>query len=166
MLRLRQANLRDVQSLKFDHQHGNPVRQRDIDEWFAVCGANPMAVLDSRKNGWTDARVVLDDADNILVMFGVQPHEDDPTGRTGMGWLVGTAKGQESARELHRLHKAFLKEMDQKYDTIWAATIYAEDDRWHKALGFKLMTTLDPNSVQGLPAHLAHPVYMYARSKS
>lgn len=140
-------------SLELDHRLGiNRLRQRDIDEWVALGGNLPWVQLQARDSGWTDVRVALNDADNILVMFGVFPYTLDPSLATG--WLIGTELGQKEGKALHRFHRQFLKEMDQKYDALSAITIH-RDDRWHEALGFHHVETYAPGTHDvPVPSHL------------
>lgn len=115
-----------------------PIRQDDIDEWFAATGGR--SVPGVMRENITCAppeftRALLNDASECICLWGVTA---GPICDEGIVWLIATVEAEVVGKAIHRFWPREVALMHMRHDLL-AALAYAENSlhaSWLEAVGF------------------------------
>ncbi len=137
----------DIYYLMQRHKRGdNVIRQSDIDETVMITGKRVEDALYQGLNKGLHMETFADDTYTPLALWGTFEDEGEL-----FGWFIATEEAQRRGKEMHRQFKDVLADYKR---TVWALTARMDLDKWHRKLGFKLVTTA---------THGVIPVKIYRR---
>ena len=129
----------DEHLLSFTQQ---PVRQDDIDEWFAASGGRPLKetlgeILSAGSSGL--ARALLNDEGRCICLWGVVPglHGE------GVVWLIASVEAEQHGRHIHRYWPKEIALMHMRH-ALLVAIAYGNNKlhlSWLEAIGFQPLRT-------------------------
>lgn len=129
------------------------LRAADIAELQAACGASPLEGLESAYKV-SEVCMTAELEGEIIAMFGVA-RDDEVSEEIGVAygnvWFLGSPESVSNAKFFMRESRAWLAEMDRKYDALGNAVDArnVKHVRWIKAMGFTFVDTIHDYGEQG-----------------
>ncbi len=132
----------DATPMHIEQLLSKPIRQDDVDEWFAATGGRTVSdVLRSAAElGFMDGcRALLNETGECICLWGVTagPHG------AGYVWLVASEEAELHGRHVHRLWPKEIAMMHMRFSLL-AAIAYGNNMlhlSWLEVIGFKPIAT-------------------------
>jgi hypothetical protein len=132
----------DATSEHIAHLLAKPIRQDDVDEWFAASGGRPLAetLRDILKlPTMASCRALLNDDGECICLWGLNGGELGE----GIVWLIASEEAEPHGKHIHRYWPKEVALMHMHFALLVAIayggnTLHLE---WLRAIGFKPLAT-------------------------